>query len=195
MPIIKKIQSQDHVTLIVGISGSGEVIFILKLGPASFDVVIPLAYVIGFSKCIPEILLLGFSSPLRADVWHVRKGLFCEAGKRRCHFRLVWIYPSLRFSSLFFILLQLSKSVCNTKYSAQINSCRKWWYFVGLSVIMTSWAHSHFYLMMTSSNENNFRVTGPLCEEFTGHRWIPRSKTSDAVLWCVLRSAPEQTLE
>ena len=27
-----------------------------------------------------------------------------------------------------------------------------------------------------------FRVTGPLCEEFTGHRWIPRTKTSDAEL-------------
>ena len=29
---------------------------------------------------------------------------------------------------------------------------------------------------MTSSNENIFRVTGPLCGEFTGHRWIPLTK-------------------
>ena len=29
---------------------------------------------------------------------------------------------------------------------------------------------------MTSSNGNIFRVTGPLCGEFTGHRWIPRTK-------------------
>ena len=28
--------------------------------------------------------------------------------------------------------------------------------------------------MMASSNGNIFRVTGHLCEEFTGHRWIPR---------------------
>ena len=28
--------------------------------------------------------------------------------------------------------------------------------------------------MMTSSNGNIFRVTGHLCGEFTGHRWIPR---------------------
>ena len=34
--------------------------------------------------------------------------------------------------------------------------------------------------MMTSWNGNIFRVTGPLCGEFTGHRWIPRTKTSDA---------------
>ena len=27
--------------------------------------------------------------------------------------------------------------------------------------------------MMASSNGIIFRVTGPLCEEFTGHRWIP----------------------
>ena len=38
--------------------------------------------------------------------------------------------------------------------------------------------------MMTSSNGNIFRVTGPLCGEFTGHRWIPRTKASDAELWC-----------
>ena len=28
-------------------------------------------------------------------------------------------------------------------------------------------------IMMTSSNGNIFRVTGPLCGEFTSHRWIP----------------------
>ena len=33
-------------------------------------------------------------------------------------------------------------------------------------------------------NWNIFRVTGPLCGEFTGHRWIPRTKASDAELWC-----------
>ena len=45
-------------------------------------------------------------------------------------------------------------------------------------------------VMMTSSNGNIFRVTGPLCGEFTGHRWIPRTKASDAELWCFLWSAP-----
>ena len=37
--------------------------------------------------------------------------------------------------------------------------------------------------MMTSSNENIFRVTGPLCGEFTGHQWIPHTKVSDTELW------------
>ena len=29
------------------------------------------------------------------------------------------------------------------------------------------------YVMITSSNGNIFRVTGHLCGEFAGHRWIP----------------------
>ena len=49
--------------------------------------------------------------------------------------------------------------------------------------------------MMTSSNGNIFRVTGHLCGEFTGPRWIPRTKASDAVLWCFLWSASEKTVE
>ena len=45
--------------------------------------------------------------------------------------------------------------------------------------------------MMTSSNGNIFRVTGHLCGEFTGPRWIPHTKASDAELWCLLWSTPE----
>ena len=45
--------------------------------------------------------------------------------------------------------------------------------------------------MMTSSNGNIFRVTGPWCGEITGQRWIPRTKDSDAELWCFLWSSPE----
>ena len=40
--------------------------------------------------------------------------------------------------------------------------------------------------MMTSSNGDIFRATGPLWGEFTGHRWIPLTKASDAELWCFL---------
>ena len=38
--------------------------------------------------------------------------------------------------------------------------------------------HTHVarLIMMMSSNGNIFRVTGHLCGEFTGHRWIPRTK-------------------
>ena len=46
-------------------------------------------------------------------------------------------------------------------------------------------------IMMTSSNENIFRVTGHLCREFIGPRWIPHTKVSDEELWCFLWSASE----
>ena len=40
--------------------------------------------------------------------------------------------------------------------------------------------------MMTSSYGNIFRVTGPLCGEFIGHRRMPLTKASDAErLWSV----------
>ena len=48
--------------------------------------------------------------------------------------------------------------------------------------------------MMTSSNGNIFRVIGPLCREFTGPRWIPHTKASDAELWCFLWSTPNKRL-
>ena len=52
---------------------------------------------------------------------------------------------------------------------------------VGLQLISVS--------MMTSSNGNTFLVTGPLCGEFTGDRWIPLTKANDAELWCFLCDA------
>ena len=40
--------------------------------------------------------------------------------------------------------------------------------------------------MMTSANGNIFRVTGLLCGEFIGHRWLPGTKANDGELWCFL---------
>ena len=33
-------------------------------------------------------------------------------------------------------------------------------------------------IIMTSSDGNISRITGHLCGEFAGHRWIPHTKTS-----------------
>ena len=53
--------------------------------------------------------------------------------------------------------------------------------------------------MVTSSNENIFRVTGSFLEESTGHRWIPLTKASDAkilgFLWSALEQTVDQTIE
>ena len=40
--------------------------------------------------------------------------------------------------------------------------------------------------MMTSSNGNIFLVTGHLCGEFIGLRWIPLTNAGDPELWCFL---------
>ena len=48
-----------------------------------------------------------------------------------------------------------------------------------------------FVSMKTLSNGNIFHVTGHVCGEFTGHRWITRTEASDAALWCFLSSVPE----
>ena len=55
--------------------------------------------------------------------------------------------------------------------------------------------YCHTLRMMTSSNGNIFRVTGPLCIEFTGYRWISHTKASGAKLWCFLWFTPEQMVE
>ena len=49
--------------------------------------------------------------------------------------------------------------------------------------------------MIASSNGSIFRVTCLLWWETTGHRWIPLTKASDAALWCILSSAPEQNVQ
>ena len=51
------------------------------------------------------------------------------------------------------------------------------------------------HTMMTSSNENVFRVIGPLCGELSGHRWIPLTKASGVELWCFLWFAPESAVK
>ena len=58
--------------------------------------------------------------------------------------------------------------------------------FENVVISLTWWRHQM---------KNLFRVTGPLCEEVTGHRWIHLTKTNNAELWCFLRSVPEQTAE
>ena len=62
------------------------------------------------------------------------------------------------------------------------------------SVIIGSDENCQETTMMTSSNGNIFRATGPLLRESTGGRWIPLTKASDVELWFYL-SAPEQTVE
>ena len=58
------------------------------------------------------------------------------------------------------------------------NKCVQW------NICLRAWLIE--FKMLTSSNESIFRVTGPLCREFTDPQWIPLTKASDAELWCFL---------
>ena len=63
--------------------------------------------------------------------------------------------------------------------------------------IMPAVCHSQKWCqntMMTSSNESIFRVAGYLCGDFTGHRWIPCTKASDAELWRFFDLRPNERL-
>ena len=74
------------------------------------------------------------------------------------------------------------------KFNQWISSL--WYLLVRLAVVITQckimphciqWKNERLP-MMTSSNGSIFCVTGPLCGEFTGHRWLPLTKASDAEL-------------
>ena len=89
-----------------------------------------------------------------------------------------------------------------TKHSIDVRiyfrTCDKW-HNVVVMLLMGYMTFPGLYItdatmeavMMTSSNGNIFCVTGHLRREFTDHRWIPRTKASDAELWFFLWSAPE----
>ena len=63
------------------------------------------------------------------------------------------------------------------------NACR---IVLWQSSVLCTVSHMMYFTrtsMMMSSSGNIFRVTCHLCGEITGHRWIPRTKASDAELW------------
>ena len=67
------------------------------------------------------------------------------------------------------------------KLRSTLHPCVKSVFHRSIRYVMDSMVQTA-YLIMTSSNGNIFRVTGHLCGEFTGPRWIPRTKASDAEL-------------
>ena len=98
------------------------------------------------------------------------------------------------------IYLTIGWKSCFDFLEIQLKPCQYW--FIQHGVDYLPWAMhldtGKFWMffdvasiMMTSSNGNIFRVIGPLCGEFTAHRWIPRTKASDSELWCFLWSVPE----
>ena len=60
----------------------------------------------------------------------------------------------------------------------EIQNFKIWQKYGSLRTRVWSIAKFHLWhtIMMASSNENIFRVTGHMCREFTVHRWIPRTQ-------------------
>ena len=46
-----------------------------------------------------------------------------------------------------------------------------------ISTKLANWRQCCWFITMTSLNENIFRVTDPLCGDFTGQRWIPPTRS------------------
>ena len=100
-------------------------------------------------------------------------------------------HPSVVHNMLLYIMLRLSQQMMTQfnvpcmRHSLQLAFMRLRVYIIYYQL------HRQQFAMMTSSNEDIFRVTGHLCGEFTGPRWILHTKASDAELWCLLWSAPK----
>ena len=69
----------------------------------------------------------------------------------------------------------------------------RWVVIAGVTIVVPY--HVVEFLMMTPSNGNIFRVTGPLRVDSTGQRWISLTKASDTELWFFLWSTPKQTVQ
>ena len=152
------------------------------LEPAGFDV--KCAYRFKFGVC-PDSKTAETRTKCHKDL---KKNSICWSRA----FKILWdvlcgVEAALRWSALFKTYHrpfreQGSISCCDSSQSLA------WHPFSGRKRLIFRTPYSH---MMTSSNGNIFCVTGLLCGEFTGHRWISRTKGSDAELWCFLWSAPE----
>ena len=136
----------------------------------------------GLFQCEPVLCIISMCMPLFSFTCRIITVLQLRI--------LLYLYPKLYKSYLilsYLILDNHNKAKCIMSGSWAITAViANWICFQGKGL----WPLISI-AMMTSSNWNILRVTGPLCEEFTGHRWIPRTKASDAELWCFLWSAPE----
>ena len=139
-------------------------------------------------------LSLVFDGPV-----YIHKGLWSIIWNKHCNYSRVIVRYTSQWSYCFG-LAQIAKTIGSMSVICRSNAKVQDRYLNEVDprvfAIRVVAHHIPFsdgtFSMMTSSNGNVFRVTGPLlCGEFTGHRWVPLTKASDAELWCFLWSAPE----
>ena len=82
----------------------------------------------------------------------------------------IWLFPLFWWTRYDFISRRYPHTTGSIRQSALFVSRVK-------QKILLFWCnYQHHPSMMTSSNGNIFRVTGHLCGEFTGQRWIPAQR-------------------
>ena len=137
------------------------------------------------------------SAPIVRHVFHLSKNLgnITAVTQQSLYASCVWMWlfyvsTSLQYTISYTVINKSGKHTIALEWLADLWSMYNWNLFT-LGFADVSSMQAGISCMMTSSNGNIFRVTGHMCGEFTGPRWIPRTKASDAKLWCFLWSASE----
>ena len=157
---------------------------------------------LGVHKIHQLIFFSNFTVSNRPQFYYV---LFVKSGSKFSKNSMSWQHWNLNLadSYLWKFLHRVNDSLIRTNFHIYIYKICKQWTGSGRSDFFFTFffwwpseitAPTDTECMMTSSKGNTFRVTALLWGEFTGHRWIPLTKVSESELWCVLWSAPEQTL-
>ena len=106
--------------------------------------------------------------------------------------KYIYIYTCI---DIFITNICMLLSIIERTEQVPIQLCKKYSRSRGYSRAFCTFFGRSYIIHDDVIKWKHFHVTGHLCGEFTGHRWIHRTKASDAVLWCFLWSAPEQTVE
>ena len=115
-----------------------------------------------------------------------KDGLYIESGSWRRKWRFMLLNTLLHMENMLCIYASFISIQFSTCYDSNLFGRHMPKTAVNKHVTCIA-----YYSILIKFNGNIFRVTGPLCGEFIGHRWSPLTKASDAELWCFLWSAPE----
>ena len=149
--------------------------------------------------CSVELLCRGHViwTTWRWPLWNITPSFINTLRQKALHFDFLACYRN-ELNIIFIIFCYENISGCwyHIIVSSLSLSCSwsGWWvgWMSDYSLLTWSWLTLFVSLfMMTSSNGNIFCDTGPLWGEFTGHRWIPRTRASDAEFLWFLSSVHE----
>ena len=109
--------------------------------------------------------------------WSMRKHILPLVNTSNVwNWNILWPTYSAKYSirsriTWLFVKKQTKKTIIT---SSQVSYWIAWLWITGALPLKTDRIFVRMsFAMVTSSNENIFRVTGHLCGEFTGPRWVP----------------------